>query len=84
MKQRNIAASRAGTLNLDGSYTWAMDTNILEALKLELHVDNLMDGHAIIYSRGYQTNVGSYQLLMRYIQYAVVCVAVGDRVAARA
>jgi outer membrane receptor protein involved in Fe transport len=52
-----------GTLNLDGSYTWDMGTSLLESLKVELHVDNLLDRHAIIYSPGYQTNVGSPSFL---------------------
>lgn len=52
-----------GTLNLNGAYTWNVNTPVLESMKLELHVDNLLDRHSIIYSPGYQTNVGTPSFL---------------------
>jgi len=45
-----------GTLNLDGSYTWDTETYALQSVKLELHVDNVLDRHSIIYSPGYEVN----------------------------
>ncbi len=52
-----------GTLNLDGSYTWNARTDLLQSVKLELHVDNLLNRHSIIWSPGYQTNVGTPSFL---------------------
>lgn len=59
----NFVLGGYGTLNLDGSYTWNVKNDLLEALKVELHVDNLLDRHSIIYSPGYQTNTGSPSFL---------------------
>lgn len=45
-----------GTMSLDGSYTWDTEHYVLQSVKLELHVDNVLDRHSIIYSPGYQIN----------------------------
>jgi iron complex outermembrane receptor protein len=39
-----------GMLNLSGAYAWRVDSSNLKSLKLELHVDNLLNRHAIFYS----------------------------------
>jgi iron complex outermembrane recepter protein len=52
----NIQLGGFGTLNLDGTYTLQVDSATLRTLKLELHVDNLMNRHSIIYSPGYEIN----------------------------
>jgi hypothetical protein len=43
------------TLNLDGAYTWNIDTNSLKALSLELHVSNALNRRAPFYSPGLYT-----------------------------
>lgn len=59
----NMKLGGWGTLNLDGSYTWDTETYALQSVKLELHVDNLLDRHSIIYSPGYQINQSSPNFL---------------------
>ncbi len=43
-----------GTLNFDGDYNWVLDNKTLQSVTLELHVDNILDRHAIAYSPGVQ------------------------------
>ena len=43
-----------GTLNFDGDYNWVLDNKTLQSVTLELHVDNMLDRHAIAYSPGAQ------------------------------
>jgi outer membrane receptor protein involved in Fe transport len=45
-----------GTLNLDGTYTFNLDNSTLKSVVAELHVDNILDRHAIAYSPGVQLN----------------------------
>ena len=45
-----------GTLNFDGDYNWVLDNKTLQSVTLELHVDNMLDRHAIAYSPGAQLN----------------------------
>ena len=44
-----------GTLNLTGAYRFAVHTATLKSLKLEVHVDNVLNRHAVVYSPGLQT-----------------------------
>jgi outer membrane receptor protein involved in Fe transport len=46
-----------GTLSFDGDYDWVLDNRTLQSVTLELHVDNILDRHAIAYSPGAQLNV---------------------------
>ena len=43
-----------GTLNLTGSYRFDVHTPVLKSLKLEVHVDNVLNRHAPFYSPGVQ------------------------------
>jgi iron complex outermembrane receptor protein len=43
-----------GTLNFDGDYNWVLDNKTLQSVTLEVHVDNILDRHAIAYSPGVQ------------------------------
>ncbi len=43
-----------GTLNFDGDYNWVLDNKTLESVTLELHLDNVLDRHALAYSPGAQ------------------------------
>lgn len=43
-------------VNLAGAYTWNVNRDMLKSLKLQLHVDNLLNRHAVFYSAGYQIN----------------------------
>ncbi|HEY1892105.1 MAG TPA: TonB-dependent receptor [Steroidobacteraceae bacterium] len=45
-----------GTLNFDGDYNWVLDNTTLQSVTVELHVDNILDRHAIAYSPGAQLN----------------------------
>jgi iron complex outermembrane recepter protein len=45
-----------GTLNFDGDYNWVLDNRTVRSVTLELHVDNMLDRHAIAYSPGAQLN----------------------------
>lgn len=45
-----------GTLNFDGDYNWVLDNKTLQSVVLELHVDNILDRHAIAFSPGAQMN----------------------------
>ncbi|MGH8316641.1 MAG: TonB-dependent receptor [Steroidobacteraceae bacterium] len=54
--QTNYRMGGYGTLDLDGAYTWNVDTDTLKSLTLELHVDNLLNRHAPFYSEGLDTS----------------------------
>ena len=41
-----------GIMNLSGAYTWSVNDDMLKSLKIELHVDNLFNRHAVFYSAG--------------------------------
>ncbi|HEX4267632.1 MAG TPA: TonB-dependent receptor [Steroidobacteraceae bacterium] len=45
-----------GTLNFDGDYNWVLDNKTLQSVGVELHVDNILDRHAIAFSPGAQLN----------------------------
>jgi outer membrane receptor protein involved in Fe transport len=45
-----------GTLNFDGDYNWVLDNKTLQSVTVELHVDNILDRHAIAFSPGAQLN----------------------------
>ena len=42
-------------MNLSGAYTWSVNDDLLKSVKIELHVDNLFNRHAIFYSAGLDT-----------------------------
>jgi iron complex outermembrane recepter protein len=51
-----------GTVDLDGSYLWAIDSSVLKSLKLDLHVDNLLNEHSPFYSAGFdQTSTPGFE-----------------------
>lgn len=41
-----------GIMNLSGAYTWSVNDDLLKSVKIELHVDNLFNRHAVFYSAG--------------------------------
>ena len=51
----NFKLGGFGTLNLDAAYTWNVNTTTLQSLKLDLHIDNVLDRHAPFYSEGLDT-----------------------------
>jgi iron complex outermembrane recepter protein len=51
----NFKLGGYGTLNLYGGYKWNVDTSTLQSVKVDVHVDNLLDRHAPFYSEGLDT-----------------------------
>ena len=50
-----------GTVNLNAAYDWKIDSHTLKAVKLDLHVDNLLNNQSPFYSAGYdQTSNPSF------------------------
>jgi iron complex outermembrane receptor protein len=50
---RSAKLSGYGTLNLNGSYLWAIDGGVVKSVKLDLHVDNLLNNQSPFYSSGF-------------------------------
>lgn len=51
-----------GSVDLDGSYLWAINSSALKSLKLDLHIDNLLNNHSPFYSSGFdQTSNPGFQ-----------------------
>ncbi|MGA7538355.1 MAG: TonB-dependent receptor [Steroidobacteraceae bacterium] len=48
----NVKLPGYGTVNLNGTYTWNVGARTLESVKLDLHIDNLLNTHSPFYSEG--------------------------------
>jgi iron complex outermembrane recepter protein len=48
----NVQLPSYGTVNLNGTYTWNLNSMALQSVKFDLHIDNLLDTRSPYYSEG--------------------------------